>query len=530
MRDFWRGEAQRRRLRASASPARPTSTRATAASRSRRSTSSPRTTASRSRDLVSYNDKHNEANREDNRDGTDDNRSWNCGAEGPTDDPEIARAARAPAAELPRDAAPLAGRADAARRRRARRARRAATTTPTARTTRSRGSTGSSTSRTASCSSSRARLIALRQRAPGLPALDVPRRRRRGASGPAGRLVVPARRAQDDAARLGRAPTARTLGVFLNGAELRERTPHGEPVVDDSFLLLFNAHHEPVDVHAADAALRLALAARALDGRPGAGGGTLGARALLVECRSARSCCCGESEPRVADFRCTYRFQLGPELGFAARARARPVPAASSASSHLYLSPVLQARAGSTHGYDVVDPTRVSAELGGEDELRALCEAAHAAGLGIDPRRRPEPHGGLRGGEPLLARPGAARAVLRLGSGDGLAPALLRRRRARRRARRGSGGLRRDARGRCSSSSRDGLVDGLRIDHPDGLANPREYLERLRDARRRADLGGEDPRAGRAAARRLAGRGHDRLRVRERRRRRCSSTRPARSR
>ena len=41
------------------------------------------------RDLVSYNSKHNEANKEDNRDGTDDNRSWNCGAEGPTDDPEI---------------------------------------------------------------------------------------------------------------------------------------------------------------------------------------------------------------------------------------------------------------------------------------------------------------------------------------------------------------------------------------------------------------------------------------------------------
>jgi glycogen operon protein len=42
------------------------------------------------RDLVSYNNKHNEANLEDNRDGTDDNRSWNCGVEGPTDDPEIA--------------------------------------------------------------------------------------------------------------------------------------------------------------------------------------------------------------------------------------------------------------------------------------------------------------------------------------------------------------------------------------------------------------------------------------------------------
>jgi len=40
-------------------------------------------------DLVSYNQKHNEANHEQNRDGTDDNLSWNCGVEGPSDDPEI---------------------------------------------------------------------------------------------------------------------------------------------------------------------------------------------------------------------------------------------------------------------------------------------------------------------------------------------------------------------------------------------------------------------------------------------------------
>ena len=40
-------------------------------------------------DLVSYNNKHNEANTEHNNDGTSDNRSWNCGAEGPTDDPAI---------------------------------------------------------------------------------------------------------------------------------------------------------------------------------------------------------------------------------------------------------------------------------------------------------------------------------------------------------------------------------------------------------------------------------------------------------
>ena len=40
-------------------------------------------------DLVSYSGKHNEANGEDGRDGSDDNRSWGCGAEGPTDDPEV---------------------------------------------------------------------------------------------------------------------------------------------------------------------------------------------------------------------------------------------------------------------------------------------------------------------------------------------------------------------------------------------------------------------------------------------------------
>ena len=40
-------------------------------------------------DLVSYNDKHNDANGDENQDGTDENHSWNCGAEGPTDDPAI---------------------------------------------------------------------------------------------------------------------------------------------------------------------------------------------------------------------------------------------------------------------------------------------------------------------------------------------------------------------------------------------------------------------------------------------------------
>ena len=71
-------------------------------------------------DLVSYDHKHNEANGEDNRDGTDDNRSWNCGAEGPTRGSGGQRAQGPAGAQLPGDAVLLAGRADAAGRRRAR--------------------------------------------------------------------------------------------------------------------------------------------------------------------------------------------------------------------------------------------------------------------------------------------------------------------------------------------------------------------------------------------------------------------------
>ncbi len=51
--------------------------------------------------------------------------------------------------------------------------------------------------------------------------------------------------------------------------------------------------------------------------------------------------------------------------------------------SHLYTSPLLAARPGSTHGYDVVDPSKVNPEIGTEDELRALAGEVHAAGMGI---------------------------------------------------------------------------------------------------------------------------------------------------
>ncbi|MCW5298929.1 malto-oligosyltrehalose synthase [Herbaspirillum lusitanum] len=51
--------------------------------------------------------------------------------------------------------------------------------------------------------------------------------------------------------------------------------------------------------------------------------------------------------------------------------------------SHLYASPVFTARSGSTHGYDVVDPTRINPELGGEDGLRRLVQALHERRMGL---------------------------------------------------------------------------------------------------------------------------------------------------
>ena len=78
----------------------------------------------------------------------------------------------------------------------------------------------------------------------------------------------------------------------------------------------------------------------------------------------------------------TYRLQLTQDFGFDAAADLIDYFAALGVS-HLYLSPILTARPGSTHGYDVVDPTTVSEVLGGEAALRRLAGAAHAAGLGL---------------------------------------------------------------------------------------------------------------------------------------------------
>ena len=198
-------------------------------------------------DLVSYNNKHNEANGEDNRDGTNDNRSWNCGVEGPAEDPEIT--------EL-----------------RARQQRNFLTTLFL-----SQGTpmmlAGDEISRTqggnnnAYCQDneiswvdwSRAaderdlliftqKLARLRRRHP------VFRRRRffKGAfsgsgAGSLGADIAWLTPAGDEMTEEDwQASYAKSVAVFLNGAAISEPSPRGDPVTDDRFLLLFNAGAEPI--------------------------------------------------------------------------------------------------------------------------------------------------------------------------------------------------------------------------------------------------------------------------------------------
>ncbi len=170
--------------------------------------------------------------------------------------------------------------------------------------------------------------------------------------------------------------------------------------------------------------------------------------------------------------RATYRLQLGPHLRFD-DVRALVPYLRSLGVSHLYLSPSLQARSGSTHGYDVVDPTRVSESLGGEAGLRALA----GEGLGIILDIVPN-HMGTGDENRWWADPGERVRVFdvdpetghyrRFFDIDDLA------------------GVRVEDPEVFELTHRkvlelldDGVIEGLRIDHPDGLADPGGYLERL---------------------------------------------------
>src|SRR5258705_109314 len=86
--------------------------------------------------------------------------------------------------------------------------------------------------------------------------------------------------------------------------------------------------------------------------------------------------------PSAVPLIATYRLQLSASFTLH-DAKARVPYLSQLGVSHLYCSPVLASRRGSTHGYDVVDPTHVSHELGGDEAFAALADEAHAYGMGI---------------------------------------------------------------------------------------------------------------------------------------------------
>jgi (1->4)-alpha-D-glucan 1-alpha-D-glucosylmutase len=178
-------------------------------------------------------------------------------------------------------------------------------------------------------------------------------------------------------------------------------------------------------------------------------------------------------------FRATYRLQLTPDFGFAAAAERIPY-LRDLGISHLYLSPSLQARAGSTHGYDVVDPTRISSDLGGEAAFRSLVGAAHDAGLGVVldvvPNHMASDEANRFWTDPELrsqffdvdAATGLHRRFFDIDDLVGVRqedPAVFE-----------------ETHRLVLKLVHEGLIDGLRIDHPDGLTDPLQYFERLRDA------------------------------------------------
>jgi malto-oligosyltrehalose synthase len=78
----------------------------------------------------------------------------------------------------------------------------------------------------------------------------------------------------------------------------------------------------------------------------------------------------------------TYRLQLRESFGFE-QAAGQAGYLAALGVTHVYLSPILQANPGSPHGYDIVDHSRVSTDLGGENAFRSMVAEFHSKGLGV---------------------------------------------------------------------------------------------------------------------------------------------------
>jgi glycogen operon protein len=191
------------------------------------------------RDLVSFNDKHNEANGEENRDGTDDNRSWNCGAEGPTDDHGVidlrARQQRNSRTTLllSQGVPMLLGGDELGR---------------------SQGGNNNAWCQDNEISwfdwsAFDGELFAFTQRLIERRLAHPVFRRAKFLEG-TGKVLPDVWWMRPDGRRMTRRDwdnsESRAIGVFLNGDELQAETTHGEELRDDSFLVLFNAHFEDI--------------------------------------------------------------------------------------------------------------------------------------------------------------------------------------------------------------------------------------------------------------------------------------------
>jgi isoamylase len=195
-------------------------------------------------DLVSYNEKHNEANGEDNRDGHNDNRSWNCGIEGPTDDPAIkvlrARQRRnLMASLLLSQGVPMVLGGD-----------------ELSHTQRGNNNPYCQDNETFWLSWD---LDEEQERFLEFTAQMIAFRRRHAVFSRRRFLQADAMTAEGLKEIIWLTPQgsemtetewnqhfARCLGVYLAGAAIERRDRHGRPVKDNNFLLLFNAHHEMI--------------------------------------------------------------------------------------------------------------------------------------------------------------------------------------------------------------------------------------------------------------------------------------------
>ncbi|HEX6975689.1 MAG TPA: hypothetical protein VF147_14895, partial [Vicinamibacterales bacterium] len=191
---------------------------------------------------MSYNDKHNEANGEDNRDGSSHNLSWNCGAEGPTDDPEVLRlrarqARNFLATLLLSQGVPMLLAGDESGRTQGGNNNAYCQDNPISWTD-------------WSLDPERHKLVEFVRRVIALRRTHPVFRRRHffeGRTLRGGKDVAWLKPdGQEMTAEEWDHSYARSLGVWLGGAEIGEVDARGAPVHDDDFLVLFNAHHEPM--------------------------------------------------------------------------------------------------------------------------------------------------------------------------------------------------------------------------------------------------------------------------------------------